>query len=123
MRKISTWMFAALALVLVSSATSSAQVFVPAPPPVVTYSPPVVVRYAPAPVYVAPPAPVVQYSYYPATTSYVAPAAYSVPVYTQPTVSYSVPVVGSYTTRSYYGFGIFRPRGYYTETYYSPYIR
>jgi hypothetical protein len=70
------------------------------------------------------------YSYYPSTTVYSAPAvSYSAPVvsYSAPVVSYSAPVV-TYAApaavvtpsvvqqRTYYGYGIFRPRGYYTET-------
>jgi hypothetical protein len=93
-----------------------------APAPVVSYYAPVTSYYAP-PVtsyYVAPPvtayyaapvtsyyapAPAVSYSYYPSTTVYASPA----PVAT-----------GTITTRSYVGYGIFRPRGVYTQSYYTP---
>jgi hypothetical protein len=60
--------------------------------PVVTYSSPPVVTYSS-------PGPVVTYS---------APAAVL------------APAPGFYETRTYYGLGIFRPRGWYTETYYRP---
>ena len=72
--------------------------------PVMTYSSPVVSYYAP-PVYTPP----VTYSYYaPATTVYSAPAV------VQPVVP------GAITTRSYVGLGIFRPRGVYTQSYWTP---
>ena len=80
--------------------------------------------------------PTVTYSYYQApvvyqpSVSYYAPPAVS---YYQPTVSYYQPQVSYYapvapvvaapaavTTRSYYGYGIFRPRGVYTQSYYTP---
>jgi hypothetical protein len=83
------------------------------------------VVYSP-PVYYSPP--VVTTSYYaaPVTTYYAAPVtAYYAPApvvsYYAPVTVYSPPaVVGSYTTRSYVGYGIFRPRGVYTESYYAP---
>ena len=76
------------------------------PSPVITYSSPVitsepVVAYS-SPVVTS--APLVSYSYYPATTVYSAPVA----------------VPGVVTTRSYVGYGIFRPRGVYTESYVWP---
>ena len=61
------------------------------PPPVVTYSPPPYVTYS---------APYVTYA-----------PTYSAPLYVQP---------GVVTTRTYTGFGIFRPRGVYTESYIAP---
>src|SRR5262245_57946911 len=67
-----------------------------APPVATYYIPPVTSYYAPTPAYYAPPA--VAYSYY--APAY-APAA----------------VV---TTRTYYGYGVFRPRGVYTQSYYTP---
>ena len=85
------------------------------------YAPPIVV-VSPPPVYYVP-APVttynssVTYSYYPpATTVYSAPAVvtYSAPA------TYVVPITGVITTRTSYGYGVFRPRGYYTESYYTP---
>ena len=93
------------------------------PPVIVT--PPVVSSY-----YVAPS--VTTYSA-PATYSYYAPAptyyTYSAPAPTYysyspaPVVTYAAPVAvpsGVITTRTYYGYGIFRPRGYYSESYYTP---
>ena len=77
-------------------------------PPVVTYSAPPVVTYsAPPVVYSAPP--VVTYS---------SPQV----VYSAPpsVVTYAAPAPGVYTTRTYYGYGILRPRGTYTQTYYQP---
>ena len=80
----------------------------------------------------AAPRPIVNYSYYaPPAPVYAPPAVsyYAGPVYAPPTVAYSVPVVpapvvgGSYVTRTYTGYGIFRPRGTYTETYYQPWVR
>jgi hypothetical protein len=104
---------------LFGASTASAQVvqvYYPAPAPVVSY-------YAAPPVYVAP-APTVTY-YQPApTVTYYQPAptvTYYQPVttayYAAPAVAYSPGVV---TTRSYVGLGIFRPRGVYTQSYYSP---
>jgi hypothetical protein len=131
MRKAFTLMGAVLICSCLQPALAQAQVivqygrpYVPAP---VT---PVIVTQPVRPVYyVAPPvtysssyAP--SYSYYPPTTVYSAPSvSYSAPVvsYSAPTVSYAAPVV-SYVapsvveTRTYYGYGIFRPRGYYSET-------
>jgi hypothetical protein len=107
-----------LAVLFAATAVSQAQ-YVVLPPPVVSYSPP--------PVYY-PPAPVVNYSYYPAPAPVYAPPAVS--YYAPPTVSYYAPApvaypvysapVGSYVTRTYTGYGIFRPRGTYTESYYRP---
>ncbi len=108
------WSVCGLALAAVTAAPAAAQVvFVPepvavAPPPVVTtFAAPAVVpsiSYAvPAHSYYA--APAAAYSFYPSTTVYSAPVA--------------VPA-GSVTTRTYQGFGIFRPRGTYTESYYTP---
>jgi hypothetical protein len=63
-----------------------------APAPTVTYASPTVTYASPA----------VTYSYYP-TTVYSAPA-------------------GVVTTRTWHGHGIFRPRGTYTQSYYTPYV-
>jgi hypothetical protein len=49
-------------------------------------------------------------------TVYSAPVASA--VYASPTV---ISVPGTVTTRSYTGFGIFRPRGVYSESYFTPY--
>lgn len=58
------------------------------------------------------------YSYYagPSVVTYSSPA---------PVITYSAPTavylpLGHYETRSYYGFGIFRPRGWTTESYWRP---
>jgi hypothetical protein len=107
----------------------SAPVVTYSSPPVVTYSSPAVTYYSPAPVVVPQST---TYSYYsaPPVTTYSSPVVvpqsttysyYSAP----PVVTYSAPVVSYYspgvvTQRSYYGFGIFRPRGWTTETYVSP---
>jgi hypothetical protein len=107
---------ALLAVVLFAPAASAQVIYVQSPAPVVTYSPPVV--YTPPVVEYAPPVvtvPAYRYSYYapaPVTTVYSVPATtvYAAPVY----------VPGAVTTRSYVGFGIFRPRGVYTESYYTP---
>ena len=90
--------------------------------------------YAP-PVYVAPPtvssyyyAPSVvpqsvtyssSYSYYggPPVVTYASPAP--IVTYSAPAPVY-LPAPGYYETRTGFGYGIFRPRGYYTETYYRP---
>lgn len=117
------------------------------PPPVVSYSspapvlvqPPVVVNSLPvvsysAPSVVNPNSPVVTQAYYPgSTTVYTAyyPAAttvYAAPASAIPgavTVYSGGPVVvpGVVTSRSYVGLGIFRPRGVYTESYFTPYVR
>ena len=98
-----------------------------------------VVYVQPARPYVAPVVvtqPVVPAYYYsaPSITTYSSPATYSyyppattVYSYSSPpaVVTYSAPVTvvpatGVITTRTYYGYGIFRPRGYYTESYYTP---
>jgi hypothetical protein len=119
---------ALLSLALFAQAASAQHVIVYSPPPaVVTYSPPPVTVYAPPVVEYAPPivtVPAYRYSYYapaPVTTVYSVPATtvYSVPattVYSAP----SVYVPGTVTTRSYVGLGIFRPRGVYTESYFTP---
>lgn len=98
-----------------------------------------------APVYARPiyyAQPVVQTYYAPSVTTYSSPATYSyyppsTPVYSYsaPTTVYSappsvityaapsqvlVPASGIITTRTSYGYGIFRPRGYYSQSYYTP---
>jgi hypothetical protein len=96
-------------------------------PPVVTYSAPPVVYSSPQVVYSAPQvvysAPQVVYSapqvvYSAPQVSYYA-APQSVVTYSAP-VTYAAPAAGVYTTRTYYGYGILRPRGYYSQTYYQP---
>jgi hypothetical protein len=94
-----------------------------APPTVSYYTP--VTTYA-APVYRAPVTsyytPAVTYSYYPSTTVYSAPAytTYSAPAYTTYAAPAAVVAPGTVTTRSFVGYGIFRPRGVYTQSYYTP---
>jgi hypothetical protein len=121
MRRFMTLLTVALVGYAVLPTIAQAQVIYVQPR---TYAPPIV--YAP---------PVVQ-TYYaaPPITTYSAPATYSfypqsAPVYSYsapPIVTYSapaayvVPATGVYTTRTSYGYGIFRPRGYYSETYYTP---
>ena len=86
------------------------------------------------PVYVNPP--VVSSSYYVAPS--IAPPVTYAPTYSYyagpsvvtyaplaPVITYSAPTAvylpsGYYESRSYYGFGIFRPRGWTTETYWRP---
>jgi hypothetical protein len=128
-------------------AVARAQVIYVQPQPYVVpsyYAAPSVTRYAapatysyypPTTSYYAAPA---TYSYYPPTTTYYAAPAptyysYSAPAptyysYSAPAptyYSYSAPAAvvqpgGVVTTYSYYGYGIFRPRGYHTESYYTP---
>lgn len=90
-----------------------------APAPIISYYPPVTSFYvAPRVSYYTPP---VTYSYYPSTTVYSAPV-YSAPAYSVPAYSAPAAVVapGTVTTRSFVGYGIFRPRGVYTQSYYTP---
>jgi hypothetical protein len=113
-----------------------------APPPVVSYYPPVTVvtpaqvvqqptisYYAPAPaVTYYQPAPTVTY-YQPAPTVTYAPPPTTISYsYYPPTTVYAAPVYapatvvtpGTVTTRSYFGLGILRPLGRTTESYYTP---
>jgi hypothetical protein len=80
-----------------------------APAPVVSYYTPVTTFYAPPVTTFY--APAVTYSYYPPTT------VYSAPVYSAPT---AVVAPGTVTTRTFNGYGIFRPRGVYTQSYFTP---
>ena len=115
---------ALLSLALVGYAllptVAQAQVIYVQPRPYVVVAPPVVQSYYAAPPITTYSAPAT-YSFYPqATTVYSAPApvySYSAPA---PVYTYSAPASGVYTTRTYYGYRIFRPRGYYNETYYTP---
>ncbi len=83
------------------------------------YAPPIIVAQ---PAYAAP---VIRtyssgavYSYYPApTTVYAAPR--TVVTYSAPATQV-VPVAGVVETRTYYGYGILRPRGYYSESRFYP---
>jgi hypothetical protein len=116
--------FTALTLVtmaLVCASASAQVVYVqsPAPvvytPPVAVYSSPVVTYSSPVVSYYAPPvySPPVTYAYYPPV------AAAPVTVYSAPAVVQPV-VPGAITTRSFVGLGIFRPRGVYTQSYWTP---
>ena len=91
-----------------------------------------VVYVQPARAYYVAPAPVVRSYVVPQSSVTYAPS-YSYysgpPIVVQsapaPVVTYSAPATimvpaGHYETRTYHGFGIFRPRGTYTETYYRP---
>ena len=92
-------------------------------PATYSYYPPATTVYsysAPAPTYYSYSAPAPTYYSYSAP----APAYYS---YSAPptVVTYAAPAAvvapaGVYTTRTSYGYGIFRPRGYTTESYYTP---
>jgi hypothetical protein len=78
-------------------------------PSITTYSSPATYTYYPP----------ATYSYYPpATTVYSYSGSPAVVTYSAPATV--VPAAGVVTTRTYYGYGIFRPRGYYTESFYTP---
>lgn len=114
--------------VLVYASTAHAQYIQVYSPPVVVAPPvPVVTYYGPATTsyYYAPsisvPTPYVatttySYSYYPPTSPYANPP--TVTVYSAPATTVAVP--GTVTTRTFRGYGIFRPRGVYTQSYYTP---
>jgi len=89
-------------------------------PPVTTYSAPMTTYSAPITTYSAPV--ITSPSYYPSTISYY-PSTVPVYTYSAPAAAVIAPAPGVYTTRTYYGLGIFRPRGYYSETTYAPIIR
>jgi hypothetical protein len=118
---------AALVLgIFVQASEARAQYIQVYSPPVLVAPAPVISYYPPVTTYYAPPAtsyytPAVTYSYYPPTTVYSAPAAtysyYPSTVYSAPT---AVVAPGTVTTRSFVGYGIFRPRGVYTQSYYTP---
>jgi len=127
MRRILTLLGAALLGAAVLPTLAQAQVVVQygqpyLPPPVIVTQPVRPVYYvAPSVTYRPSYAPT--YSYYPPTTVYSAPSvSYAAPVvsYSAPVVTYAPPVAvvapSVVETRTYYGYGIFRPRGYYTET-------
>jgi hypothetical protein len=114
-----------LALVACAAAPMVAQAQVVYVQPYRVYSPPVIVTQPPVVTsyYSAPPAvtytPQVSYYSGPPVVTYSAPP--SVVTYSAPSVvTYAAPAPGYYETRTYYGFGIFRPRGWTTETYYRP---
>ena len=112
---------ALLAYALTPAAAQAQVIYVQSGRP---YAPPIIITqsgYYGAPSYYAPPITTYRssysYSYYPPTTTYYAP---------RPIVSYSAPATyvgtaaGVVETRTYYGFGIFRPRGYYSESRFYP---
>jgi hypothetical protein len=121
MRRFMILTAVALASFAFVSSAAQAQYIVQSAPPVVYYQPTAPVYYPQVVV------PRVQYSYYPSApvVTYSAPpvVTYSAPpvvTYSAaPVVTYAAPA-GVVTTRTYYGYGIFRPRGYYTESYYTP---
>ena len=119
MRRFMILTAVALASFALVSSAAQAQYIIQSSPQVIY------VQSAPPVYYPQAVAPRVQYSYYPSAPV----VSYSVP----PVVTYSAPPVVTYsaapvvtyaapagvvTTRSYYGYGIFRPRGYYTDSYY-----
>jgi hypothetical protein len=123
MRRFMTLFGIALLAYALVPTTAQAQVIY-VQQPYRTYSAPVIVAQPVVPTYyyAAPSvttfsAPAT-YSYYPPTTTYYS-AAPSVVTYSAP-AAVVVPASGVYTTQTYYGYGIFRPRGYYSETYYTP---
>jgi len=81
-----------------------------APAPVISFSPPVTTFYAPPVTSFYAPAP--SYSFYPPTTVFSAPAAVVAPT------AFVTP--GTVTTRTFVGYGIFRPRGVYTQNFVTP---
>ncbi len=102
--------------VIVTQPIVQSYYYAPSAPPAVTYAPsysyysgPPVVSYSAPPVMTYSAPPVMTYSA-PSVVTYSAP----------PVMTYSAPAPGYYETRSYYGFGVFRPRGWTTETYYRP---
>jgi hypothetical protein len=86
----------------------------PVVPVYYTYSAPSITTYSSS----------ASYSYYPpvstGTTVYSYSASPTVVTYAAPSSTVLVPATGVITTRTRYGYGIFRPRGYYTESYYTP---
>lgn len=123
MRRFMTFLGVALIGFAALPALAQAQVIVVQPgrsyfPPVIV-SQPVVTSYYYAPLVAPSVTYSASYSYYagPPVLTYAAPPA--VVTYYAPAPVY-VPAPGYYETRTYYGYGILRPRGYYTETYYRP---
>jgi hypothetical protein len=122
MRRFMTLLGVALVGYALLPTVAQAQVIYVQPRPYTVFAPQVVPVYYGAPSITTYSSPAT-YSYYqPATTvySYAAPVptySYSAPA---PYYTYSAPAAGVYTTRTSYGYGIFRPRGYYNESYYTP---
>ena len=103
------WMIAALAVLATASASEAQLIIVQSPPPIYLQQPPVLVYQQPAPL--------VTYSYYPPAPVY---AVRPVVAYSAPQPVYRVPAAGVYTTYSYNAYGVLRPRGVYTQSYYTP---
>jgi hypothetical protein len=126
MRRFLTLFSAALAVCVLAPALAQAQIYIQ---PGGVYAPPFAVTqsyYAPS-YYYAPPVSSYHSSYYPQAYSSYYPQAYSSYYpqsysYYPSTTVYSAPAAvvtpGYYESRTYQGFGIFRPRGTYTQWYY-----
>ncbi|MBM3993475.1 MAG: hypothetical protein FJ303_04900 [Planctomycetes bacterium] len=131
MRRFAMFLGLALSAYAILPSVTQAQVIVVQPRP---YVAPIIVGPPVTSYYVAPPVAAYSssatYSYYPAPTTvytYSAPSAPAVVTYSSPAiVTYAapaamvVPAAGVITTRTYYGYGILRPRGYYSQSYYTP---
>jgi hypothetical protein len=107
---------AALTALTLAPAAARAQYVQVYSPPVVVAPPPVVYSYYPAPT-------TVYYTPAPTTYSYYSPAPVTYSYYAPATTVYSSPALvtpGYITTRTYYGLGIFRPRGVYSQSYFTP---
>jgi hypothetical protein len=121
MRRFVTILGLALAAYALIPTAAQAQVIVVQPgrtyvAPIVVAPPVVQTYYAPSVTYSSS----ASYSYYPPAVTY-SYSASSVPG----VVTYSAPAAvvapaGIITTRTYYGYGILRPRGYYSQSYYTP---
>jgi hypothetical protein len=127
MRRSLTALAAAIVLGMLVATPARAQFIqvysspVVTPAPVMSYYAPItyptVSYYTPVTSYYAPSvtsyyAPVSSYSYYPTTAFYPSATVYSAPA--------TVVTPGVVTTRSYVGYGVFRPRGVYTQNYFTP---
>jgi hypothetical protein len=123
MRRRLTALTAAVVLGMLATAGPAWAQFVQvySPPAVLTPTPvfttPAVSYYTPVTSFYAPSvtsyyAPFSNYSYYPTTSYYPATTVYSAPG--------AVVTPGVVTTRTYVGYGVFRPRGVYTQNYYTP---
>jgi len=88
--------------------------------PAVIAPAPVVSFYTPVTTYFAPPLTTTTFtptvSFYPPTTVFSAPAAVAAPAVVAP----AVVAPGTVTTRTFVGYGIFRPRGVYTQSFFTP---
>ena len=117
MRRFVTLLGLALFAYALLPAAVQAQVIYVQPRPYVIVTQPVVPSYYYAPS-VTTYSSSATYSYYPpATTVYSAPP---VVTYSAPPGTVVIPAAGVITTRTYYGYGILRPRGYNVETRFYP---